>query len=121
MKPRKCELLLVALLALALGVWALWPKPSGTAVTVTVDGKQLQSYPLSQPQEIPLVGHSGYSLTLVIEHGKAHVEDSTCPDLICQHHSAISRSGEQIVCLPARIIVSVTGGTEEEGFDAVAQ
>ena len=62
----------------------------------------------------------GYSLTLVIQDGKAHVEDSTCPDLICQNHAAISRDSEQIICLPARIVITVTGG-EEEGFDAIAQ
>lgn len=121
MKPRKREILLVALLAVLLGIWALWPKPSGSAVTVTIDGTQTGTYALDRDQIVPLVGHDGFSLTLVIADGRAHVEDSTCPDLICQHHSAISRSGQQIVCLPARIILSVTSSKEEEGFDAVAQ
>lgn len=120
MKPRKREIILVALLAAILVIWVLWPKPSGSTVTVTVDGKQTGTYGLSQDRTLRLTGHDGFSLTMVIENGKAHVEDSTCPDLICQHHSAISRSGEQIVCLPARIILTVSSD-EEEGFDAVAQ
>ena len=48
------------------------------------------------------------------------MEDSTCPDLICQKHSAVSKAGQQIICLPARIVLTVTDDEEAE-FDAVAQ
>ena len=120
MKVRKGEIAAVLLLAAALAVWALWPKQPGKRVTITVDGMEQGSYALAADTEIPIAGYGGYSLWLVIQNGKAHVEDSTCPDLICQNHAAISRDSEQIICLPARIVITVTGG-EEEGFDAIAQ
>ena len=118
MKVRKREIIFVLILAAALLAWALWPKAQGSRVSVTIDGKDAGSYSLLQSRQIPLEGYGGYSLTLVIQDGKAHVEHSTCPDLICQNHAAIS--SEQIICLPARIVITVTGG-EEEGFDAIAQ
>ena len=120
MKVRKREVIFVLVLAAVLLLWALWPKQQGQRVSVTVDGEAAGSYALTQDRQIPLEGHGGYSLTLVIQNGKAHVEDSSCPDLICQNHAPISRDSEQIVCLPARIVITVTGG-EEEGFDAIAQ
>ena len=120
MKVRKREILFVLVLAAALLAWALWPKARGQQVTVTIDGQNAGRYSLHQSRQIPLEGYGGYSLTLVIQDGKAHVENSTCPDLICQNHAAISRDSEQIICLPARIVITVTGG-EEEGFDAIAQ
>ena len=120
MKVRKREILFVLVLAAALLVWALWPKAQGQQVSVTIDGENAGHYSLLQSKTVPLEGYGGYSLTLVIQDGKAHVEDSTCPDLICQNHAAISRDSEQIICLPARIVITVTGG-EEEGFDAIAQ
>lgn len=120
MKVRKREILFVVILAAALLAWALWPKAQGQQVTVTVDGQTAGRYSLHQNRQIPLEGYGGYSLTLVIQDGKAHVEDSTCPDLICQNHAPISRDSEQIICLPARIVITVAGG-EEEGFDAIAQ
>lgn len=120
MKVRKREIIFVLILAAALLAWALWPQAQGSRVSVTIDGKNAGSYSLLQSRQIPLGGYGGYSLTLVIQDGKAHVEDSTCPDLICQNHAAISRDSEQIICLPARIVITVTGG-EEEGFDAIAQ
>lgn len=120
MKVRKGEIVAVLLLAAALAVWALWPKQPGKRVTVTVDGMEQGSYALAADTEIPIAGYGGYSLRLVIQNGKAHVEDSTCPDLICQKHSAVSQAGQQIICLPARIVLTVTDDEEAE-FDAVAQ
>lgn len=120
MKVRKREVIFVLVLAAALLAWALWPKAQGQRASVTIDGQTAGSYGLAQNRQIPLEGYGGYSLTLVIQDGKAHVEDSTCPDLICQNHAPISRDSEQIICLPARIVITVTGG-EEEGFDAIAQ
>lgn len=44
---------------------------------------------------------------LVIEDGKAYMEEADCPNQICVHHSAISHKGETIVCLPNRIVIEV--------------
>ena len=117
MKPKKWELLIVAVLVLGLSLWALWPKDAGNRVAVTVDGVQAGEYSLGRDLRRPISGYGGFSLTLVIADGAAHVEDSSCPDLICQHHAPVSRAGEQIVCLPARVVITVTG--EEAEIDAV--
>ncbi len=119
MKPKKWEVLAVLILALGLGLWAFWPKGAGNTVTVTVDGVKTGAYALDRDLVQPIAGYGGFQLTLVVSEGKAHVEDSACPDLICQHHSPISRSGEQIVCLPGRVVITVTG--EEAEIDAVTQ
>lgn len=119
MKPKRWEVLVVLILALVLGLWAFLPKGEGNCVTVTVDGGEAGTYALDRDMELPLEGYGGFHLTLVISEGKAHVEDSTCPDLICQYHSAISRAGEQIICLPGRVVITVTG--EEDQVDAVTQ
>lgn len=119
MKPKKWEIICVLGLVALLTAWALWPKSPGSRVQVSVNGQVLGSYPLEQDRRVPLTGYGGYALTLVIGEGKAHVEDSQCPDLICQHHAPISGAGEQIVCLPARIVIAVTG--EEDTIDAVTQ
>jgi hypothetical protein len=119
MKPKKWELVVLVVLLLGLVLWAFLPKQQGGAVTITVNGEDVGSYSLAQElrQEIP--GYGDYRLTLVIDQGEAWVEDAACPDLICQHHAPISQAGQQIICLPGRIVISVTG--EEEAFDAIAQ
>lgn len=116
MKLKKKELLLLSILVLALCLWAFWPKASGDTVTVTVDGTCVLEKSLIQSGAYPIDGYGGFSLVLVIENGQAHVEESTCPDLICEHHSPISKAGEQIVCLPGRTVISITG--QEVSYDA---
>lgn len=100
-----------ALLAcLALAVWLLLPRRAGTQVVVTRGGEELGRYALDTPTQVPVQGANGFSLTLVVEDGQARVEDSTCPDLICQRHAPVDRAGESIICLPGQVSITVEGG-----------
>lgn len=116
MMRKKWEMIIVAALVLALGLWAFWPKSSGTQVCVTVDGTQVLTASLAQSGTYPVQGYGGFSLNLVIQQGQVHVEHSTCPDLICENHAPIARAGEQIVCLPGRTIITIAG--QEGAADA---
>lgn len=118
MKPKLWEIPLVLGLILSLCLWAFWPRNVGRSVTVSVDGAELGTYALQENLRQPISGYGGFSLTLMIDGGKASVETSTCPDLICQRHSPISKAGEQIVCLPGRVVIAITDA-EEAGIDAV--
>lgn len=44
---------------------------------------------------------------------------SSCPDKICVHHSAISDIGENIICLPHKLVIEIKGGKEND-LDGVA-
>lgn len=117
MKLKKFEVVLLILLVSALCLWAIWPKSKGNTVTVAVDGNTVAKLPLFKDTAVEIDGYGEFSLTVVVENGEARVEDSTCPDLICQNHSPISHGGEEIVCLPGRVVVEITG--EEAVVDAV--
>lgn len=85
-------------------------------VEVTSSGTTTQ-YSLDADSKITLTGE-GYTLLLVIEDGSVHIEESDCPDKLCVKTGKISRSGQSIVCVPARISVRLTGGNHSS--DAVA-
>ena len=38
------------------------------------------------------------------------MKDADCPDRLCVKQGSISKNGESIVCLPHKVIVTVTGG-----------
>ena len=116
MKLKKFEIILLLLLALGLSLWAFWPKAKGNTVTVTVDGDAVTELDLNENAQYFVDGYGEFSLTVVVENGEARVENSTCPDLICQNHSPIHSTGEEIVCLPGRVVVGITG--EEAAVDA---
>jgi hypothetical protein len=86
---------------------------------VTLAGETLYRFPINQSRTQEIAASQGFSLTMVIENGEVYVEKATCPDLVCQNHRPISRSGEQIICLPGRVVIAITG--EEAEIDAVTQ
>lgn len=129
--------LCVAALAVALAVfqWRGGTQESLTAV-VSVDGAEVDRFSPEDLLEGPRTyTNNGYTLTVALGidcEGPAlnamppsgesglRVAASDCPTQDCVHTGMITRSGQSIVCLPARIIVRLEGGTADpDGVDAV--
>ncbi|MBQ9151108.1 MAG: NusG domain II-containing protein [Clostridia bacterium] len=111
-------LLVVALLGLAF----FFLRGEGNTVTVTVDGELFGTYSLSEDTTVEIrTGDDGEELNLlIIRDGVAYVETATCPDGICAAHKPISRDGESIVCLPHKVVITVTAVDDSEQPDIVA-
>lgn len=109
--------LLLCFLALAAGIalFPLWSSASARGtdssaqqnVTIRVAGNLYGEYPLSRDQELTIRTSYG-SNTVVIKGGTVSVAYSDCANQICVQHSAISKTGEMIVCLPHRLSVEIT-------------
>lgn len=111
---------LLVIIALIGGGFFLF-RPEGSTVTVTVGGEVYGTYSLSVNTVVDIETGEGELNRLVIQDGKAHVETATCPDGICSSHRPISRKGESIVCLPNRVVITVTdSNNQDEGPDIVA-
>ena len=85
-------------------------------VTVTADGETFGIYSLAEDQTVDIGGTN----RLIIRDGTAQMEWADCPDQVCVDHSAISREGESIICLPNQVVVSIEGGKQAD-LDGVAQ
>ncbi|MGN0141227.1 MAG: NusG domain II-containing protein [Roseburia sp.] len=92
----------------------------GARVQVTVDGEVYGIYSLTQEQTVDIVIDGETTNTLVISEGEADMIWAECPDKLCVHQKAISKSNETIVCLPNKVVVQVLGGEESE-FDSIAK
>ena len=120
LKPTLRDILVVlAVVALAaasaLTVWPGRDSGSLTAV-VTADGEELDRFAPADLAAGPRTyTHNGYTLTVTAEDGGLRVSEADCPTQDCVHTGAISRSGQSIVCLPARIIIQLTGGQADPG------
>lgn len=88
----------------------------GNSVIVTIDGDFFGEYSLSEDISVDIVtGKDADGLNrLVIKDGKAFVESANCPDGICAAHKPISLSGESIVCLPHRVVISINADGEND-------
>ena len=83
---------------------------------MTVDGRVYNTYSLKDSVSVDIYTGDGLEdiNRLVISDGKAKIEFASCPDGICACHRPIYRSGESIVCLPHRVMVTVNGSKEKD-------
>ncbi|MCR4741084.1 MAG: NusG domain II-containing protein [Lachnospiraceae bacterium] len=88
-------------------------------VCVSVDGKETARYPLSEDRSVLIEGARGLKVNLRIHENRAEVESADCPDKLCVHQFPVKKEGDSIVCLPARVMITVrdssdTGGSETD-------
>ncbi len=113
---------LVCLIAVATWIWLLFVVgKQGSCVEIYQDGQLYATYSLKDELSVQIVDkETGQSNVLVISDGVADVTEADCPDGLCVKQKAISKSGESIVCLPHKLVITVVGG-EESGYDGFAQ
>ena len=112
MKKGKKELLLAAVILLiaAAGFFINYLNHRQPAVMaeVNVDGQVVASYDLHQNLETTIQGYNGGTNHLVIQDGFLWIDEATCSDKVCIHQGKITMNGELVVCLPNRLIVTIT-------------
>jgi len=99
--------------AIAILVFALHPSDSGGLVNISSGGESIGTFSLSKDTSIP-VENGDFVNTVEISDGKVRVVGANCPDQHCVRHAAISYENECIVCLPAKLVVTITDGEEAE-------
>ena len=122
LKPTKWDTLVVlAVLLLALTLAArpyFAAKAAGElTVSVAIDGETVERCALSA-YEGGTYESRGYTLTVAVESGAVRVRESDCPNQDCVHSGVISRAGQSIVCLPARVAVTLEGASSD--YDLIA-
>ena len=116
---KKTDFILIAAVLLVAGAVALslhFFGERGDCVRVEVDGKAYTVLALTQDTSLEIKTERGTNF-LVIKDGRAYVSEADCPDKICVRHSPISEKGETIICVPHRVVITITG---ESKADAVA-
>jgi len=115
LRPKKADLLVLAVILVAAAALGLALRPRGegplTAV-VTVDGAEVARRDLERlegPEQLEIPGLA-YPLTVEFDRGRVRVSQAGCPGEDCVHTGWVSRPGGQIVCLPNRLSVTLTGG-----------
>lgn len=86
-------------------------------ISISVDGETVERCALST-YEGGTYKSRGYTLTVEVADGAVYVASSDCPNQDCVHSGAISRAGQSIVCLPARVAVTLEGAASD--YDLIA-
>ena len=106
----------VILLAIfcAVTLWGKQEENEALTVVISVDGEEIERCALENfPDMAQFYSNNGYTLKVALASEKMaiRVEESDCPTQDCVHTGMISRGGQSIVCLPARIIIQLEGGS----------
>ena len=88
----------------------------GNQIQVTLNGKIYGTYSLSKDQTIEVKDGDFYN-RIRIEDRKAYMEEANCPDGYCEEQGKISGHTQTIVCLPHKLVVSLTGDSAPDGQD----
>ena len=95
--------------------------PEGTTVQILQDGKPVRDIDLSrveEPYSFTLEDPRGGFKEILVEPGRICVRQADCPDQVCVHRGWLTDSAAPIVCIPHRLVIRLTGGSQ---VDAVAE
>ncbi|MCM1039140.1 MAG: NusG domain II-containing protein [Ruminococcus sp.] len=72
--------------------WEKWSQESGQEGAAFTENAALR--------------YEAYNI-LVCREGEVSVIAADCPDQICVHHTPVSKAGENIICLPHKVVVEI--------------
>lgn len=103
--------IIAALAAAAFVIVGLAGSAPAAYVEVSVNGSVIETHEISENGEYSVEGYTGGTVVFTIDNGVVDVISAECPNQICVKHSPISRTGESIVCLPNRVVITLRGRT----------
>lgn len=121
MKFKKGDIIIVVILIVAAiswyGVNMLNESKDERQIVIEVNGQEYQSIPMDKgmkPQDIHIELENGKYIDFRIDENGAYVTDVICPDKVCQKTGVVDKVGQNIVCLPNKVIAYVEGKAEVE-------
>lgn len=102
------------------------PAPStDRQVRITVANEEYGTYPLDQDNEITITRQPSDNSVCIniikIQNKTVWMDQSNCKNQVCVQDGRIDTVGQQIICLPNRIVIEIIGDESEKEFDAIAQ
>lgn len=118
MKKRDIVLIISILLAsLFLWIISVCVMRPGGYLHIYADQSLIGVYDLQEDIEIKILD----SNICTIQDGAVFMSYADCPDLVCVHTSAISKTGQTIICMPNKVVLEITDSTDVENIDIMVR
>lgn len=117
---KKADIILVCALIIAgliMSYFLSFGNPAGKQLDISCDGEIFGSYPLNEDREI-VIERNGHINKVTINDGVVSMDFSDCSGQDCVHQGAISHTGETIICLPNKVVLEISGDSDE--YDTIA-
>lgn len=102
--------IIIAIILLICIIWIAVEKynaENGKTARITIDGNTAYNISLDDDRIFEISGSNDIKLKIECCNGEIRVLSSECPDKICEQKGYISMTNENIVCLPAKVIITV--------------
>lgn len=119
MTLKKCDIILIFVLLIAAFIIFILIRVSahpGSVAAVYEDGVKTGEYSLSEDGYYTIETASGENV-LVVEDGSARMISADCPDKLCVNMGAIKNQGENIICLPHKLVIQIEGDKASVDYD----
>ena len=110
------SLLVVGIIALV--IWHFVYSVDGKYVTIEQRDNLIGIYPLNVDKEIEIEHRGEVVNNIIIEDGYCYMEEAECPDHLCIKQGKVNKSGQTIVCLPNRVVVTVVDSNNSD-YDSI--
>ena len=87
---------------------------------IYVDGNLYGEYDTRTDRNIRVDAYNGTFNTVCIENGNVSMSSASCHNQLCVKHAPIRYGGEEIICLPDRVVLRLLV-PDEEGYDALSR
>ena len=114
MKNRYWILIFGAIFVLCLGLAFLPAHGAPSELAQIKCGDEYSTVDLRMDQELVFENANGDYNIVTVRDGKIAVTEANCPDQYCVRQG-FCNSGEQIVCLPHKLVISFIGESEIDG------
>lgn len=123
---RKNDLLLIAFLLILAAAIYIFLLPKAGAEDYSYEIRQdnnvlhiIKVSGLKTSAQFPITTEHGKVIVDLDPAGGASIISSPCPDKLCIHQGRINKIGQTVLCLPEKVLVTVTGNRKEGEPDAV--
>lgn len=119
---KKNIFIFAAIVLVCAAIWLFYAlAPNGGTAEIKLDGELYETVDfasLEAAKEIFIDPNlaGGVELTITADSTGISVTRATCPDKTCVETGKIARAGEVIICLPAKLSITVSGASDADAI-----
>ncbi|MDK2824368.1 MAG: hypothetical protein PWP71_2286 [Clostridia bacterium] len=120
MKFKKGDILIFIFLLIAVIGWflqdSIWTDVDKKIAIIEIDGEIYNTIffdNLKDKQEFTIDLPDNNYIYITSEKDGIYVNDASCPDKVCEKTGKISKAGQNIVCLPNKVVIYIQGANEK--------
>ena len=121
MKLKKGDIIIAVILIAAIGFWLYNSYVSNNTnvsdLIIEVNGSTYKKIPLKELKKEQLIHielENNKHIDIKANETGTWIEDVVCPDKLCQKTGIINKVGQNIVCLPNRVVIYYEGNVKSE-------